>query len=61
MATLIAPAESKQPQRNHRARSDFGWLLFFLLPGLGGLLIFTVLPILASLVLTLFDLSLIHI
>jgi multiple sugar transport system permease protein len=31
-----------------------GWLTFFLLPGLGGLLIFTVLPILASLVLTFF-------
>jgi multiple sugar transport system permease protein len=31
-----------------------GWLTFFLLPGLGGLLIFTVMPILASLVLTFF-------
>jgi multiple sugar transport system permease protein len=31
-----------------------GWLSFFLLPGLGGLLIFTVLPILASLALTFF-------
>lgn len=32
-----------------------GWLTFFLLPGLGGLLLFTVLPILASLVLTFFQ------
>ncbi len=31
-----------------------GWLTLFLLPGLGGLLIFTVMPILASLVLTFF-------
>lgn len=32
-----------------------GWLALFLLPGLGGLLLFTVLPILASLALTLFE------
>jgi multiple sugar transport system permease protein len=32
-----------------------GWLTLFLLPGLGGLLLFTVLPILASLVLTFFQ------
>ena len=31
-----------------------GWLLLFLLPGVGGLLIFTVLPILASFVLAFF-------
>jgi len=32
-----------------------GWLVFFLLPGLGGLLIFSILPILASFVLTFFS------
>lgn len=38
-----------------RQPSQLGWLALFLLPGLGGLLLFTVLPILASLVLTLFQ------
>jgi multiple sugar transport system permease protein len=38
-----------------RRPSQLGWLALFLLPGLGGLLLFTVLPILASLVLTLFQ------
>ncbi len=51
MASTALPATPKP----RRARSEFGWLLFFLLPGLGGLLIFIVLPILASLLLTLFD------
>jgi multiple sugar transport system permease protein len=37
------------------ALQRIGWLAFFLGPGLLGLLIFTVLPILASLVLTLFE------
>jgi multiple sugar transport system permease protein len=32
-----------------------GWLVFFLLPGLGGLLLFSILPILASFVLTFFS------
>jgi multiple sugar transport system permease protein len=32
-----------------------GWLTFFLLPGLGGLLIFSILPILASFVLTFYS------
>ncbi len=38
-----------------RRPSQLGWLALFLLPGLGGLLLFTVLPILASLLLTLFQ------
>jgi len=38
-----------------RRPSQLGWLALFLLPGLSGLLLFTVLPILASLVLTLFQ------
>jgi multiple sugar transport system permease protein len=38
-----------------RRSQQIGWLTLFLLPGLGGLLIFTVAPILASLVLTLFQ------
>jgi len=38
-----------------RGVRQIGWLALFLLPGLGGLLIFTVLPILASLLLTLFQ------
>ncbi len=38
-----------------RRNSELGWLAVFLLPGLGGLLLFTVLPIAASLVLTLFQ------
>lgn len=38
-----------------RGVRQIGWLTLFLLPGLGGLLLFTVLPILASLVLTLFE------
>jgi len=37
-----------------RGPARAGWLLLFLAPGLGGLLLFTVGPILASLVLTLF-------
>mgnify|MGYP001101453251 CR=1 FL=1 len=32
-----------------------GWLLFFLTPGLAGLVLFTIIPLLASLVLTLFS------
>jgi multiple sugar transport system permease protein len=38
-----------------RRSHQLGWLALFLLPGLGGLLIFTILPILASLALTLFQ------
>jgi multiple sugar transport system permease protein len=38
-----------------RGMRQAGWLALFLLPGLSGLLLFTVLPILASLVLTLFQ------
>ncbi len=38
-----------------RGLARVGWLALFLAPGLGGLLIFTVGPILASLVLTLFQ------
>jgi multiple sugar transport system permease protein len=38
-----------------RAFQRVGWVAFFLLPGLLGLLIFTILPIIASLVLTLFE------
>jgi multiple sugar transport system permease protein len=38
-----------------RGVRQLGWLTLFLLPGLGGLLAFTVLPILASLALTLFQ------
>lgn len=38
-----------------RSRRELGWLAFFLLPGLVGLLVFTILPILASLALTLFE------
>ncbi len=38
-----------------RGWSKTGWLLLFLLPGLGGLLIFTVIPILASFVLAFFS------
>jgi multiple sugar transport system permease protein len=38
-----------------RRSQQLGWLALFLLPGLGGLLIFTIMPILASLVLTLFQ------
>lgn len=38
-----------------RGRSQIGWLGLFLLPGLIGLLTFTILPILASLVLTFFQ------
>jgi len=38
-----------------RGWSKTGWLLLFLLPGLGGLLIFTILPILASFVLAFFS------
>lgn len=38
-----------------RRWQQVGWLALFLLPGLGGLLLFTVLPILASLALTLFE------
>ena len=37
-----------------RGWSKAGWLILFLLPGVGGLLIFTVLPILASFVLAFF-------
>lgn len=38
-----------------RGVRQLGWLTLFLLPGLGGLLLFTVLPILASLLLTFFE------
>ncbi len=38
-----------------RRLHQIGWLALFLLPGLSGLLLFTVLPILASLLLTLFQ------
>lgn len=38
-----------------RGWSKTGWLLLFLLPGLGGLLIFTIIPILASFVLAFFS------
>ena len=38
-----------------RRPQQLGWLALFLLPGLAGLLLFTVLPILASLALTLFQ------
>jgi multiple sugar transport system permease protein len=38
-----------------RRLPQLGWLALFLLPGLGGLLLFTVLPLLASVVLTLFQ------
>jgi multiple sugar transport system permease protein len=37
-----------------RGWSKWGWLLLFLLPGLGGLLVFTIVPILASFVLAFF-------
>jgi multiple sugar transport system permease protein len=37
-----------------RGFARIGWLMFFLAPGLGGLLVFTIGPLLASLVLTLF-------
>ncbi len=37
-----------------RGFARIGWLAFFLAPGLGGLLVFTIGPLLASLVLTLF-------
>jgi multiple sugar transport system permease protein len=42
------------PTRHHQ-HFQLGWLALFLLPGLSGLLLFTLLPILASLVLTLFE------
>jgi multiple sugar transport system permease protein len=38
-----------------RRWARIGWLVFFLAPGLGGLLVFTVGPILASLVLTVYE------
>lgn len=38
-----------------RGWSKAGWLILFLLPGVGGLLVFTVLPILASFVLAFFS------
>lgn len=45
------------PTHSPRSKSaaEYGWLAFFVLPGLSGLLIFTIFPIAASLVLTLFQ------
>lgn len=51
----MAPYASLASHRKRLQPTEWGWLAFFLLPGLLGLLLFTVLPILASLLLTLFD------
>ena len=51
MASLTQSATHSRRKENAAER---GWLAFFLLPGLSGLLLFTIFPIVASLVLTLF-------
>lgn len=51
----LSTATQTSTQHARRSRAEWGWLAVFLLPGLIGLLVFTVLPILASLLLTLFQ------
>lgn len=52
---MASPTQTATHSPRKKNAAELGWLTFFLLPGLGGLLLFTIFPIVASLVLTLFQ------
>ena len=52
---MASITRTPSPNARKQGVSELGWLAFFLLPGLVGLLAFTILPIVASLVLTFFE------
>ena len=52
---MASITRTPSPNARKQGASELGWLAFFLLPGLVGLLAFTILPIAASLVLTFFE------
>lgn len=52
---MSSPTQTATHSPRKKNAAELVWLTFFLLPGLGGLLLFTIFPIVASLVLTLFQ------